>query len=163
MLHQILNILDAFCIHTSVSNEQDAPVDASGVCQYFSNITSRNMCKISHFHASDDHFAFSKHNDRMQKQGVAENLCSFGDLPCLAHNVSAVNDKSRGNIASQLFHSIYDICLEACFSAIEAAYSTISPILLERCPESITVTFSKDFAASRALKYPWLACFAIVM
>ena len=35
-------------------------------------------------------------------------------------------------------------------SARWAAHSTTSPRLLERWPESITVTFSKDFAASKA-------------
>ena len=36
-------------------------------------------------------------------------------------------------------------------------------MLLERWPESTTVTFSKDFAASRAFWYPSLTCRAIEM
>ena len=47
------------------------------------------------------------------------------------------------------------------FAARSAAYRTISPIPLDKCPESITITLSNALDASIALLYPALACFAI--
>ena len=44
------------------------------------------------------------------------------------------------------------VMMDACrkYGIRPVSYNTNKPMLLERCPESITVTFSKDFAASMA-------------
>ncbi len=81
MLHQLLDILKFIAVHPGIGNKEDAAVYVSGIYKYFSHIAFCNMGKASHLHTANGYFAVAKYNNRMQQQGIAENLHTPGDFP----------------------------------------------------------------------------------
>lgn len=95
--HQILNVLELLFIHSGIGDEQDAPVNVFDVLKRPLDILFRRVQEIARLHAADHHPALFQHKHRMQQQRVAEDLNVLRYPPGLAHDMGAVDDKSRGN------------------------------------------------------------------
>ena len=74
VLHQILNMLKLALIQAGICDEQDAPVDISGILKRTSDIFFGSVGKTAHHHAAYCHLTLFQHKDRVQQQRIAEDL-----------------------------------------------------------------------------------------
>ena len=77
LLYQILNILELLLIHSGICNEQDTPVDISGILKSIPDISFCNMLEIAHHQAVNRHPAPFQNKNRMKQQRIAKDLYTF--------------------------------------------------------------------------------------